>query len=150
MSSSPLTRLRELARAHPLAMAALRWAIGLGLLASTLLWLDLREITDQVRGADAGWLGLARFLLIGSAVGSIFASITFAAAAFSLPMIVDRDVDMITACVTSVNAVLRKVATVDMVVPSSPGRSHSTATRESKLPWMRKSLTSWRFTTRQV
>jgi len=50
---------------------------------------------------------LARFLGIGSAVGSIFALITFSAAAFSLPMIVDRNADTITACITSVNAVLR-------------------------------------------
>jgi len=50
---------------------------------------------------------LLRFLGIGSAVGSIFALITFSAAAFSLPMIVDRDADMVTACITSVNAVLR-------------------------------------------
>ncbi|MEM9303677.1 MAG: DUF2189 domain-containing protein [Pseudomonadota bacterium] len=56
---------------------------------------------------DAGIWGLLRFLSIGSAVGSIFALVTFSSAAFSLPMIVDRDVDMITACVTSVNAVLR-------------------------------------------
>jgi len=52
-------------------------------------------------------IALLRFLAIGSAVGSIFALVTFATAAFSLPMIVDRDADMITACVTSVNAVLR-------------------------------------------
>ncbi len=50
---------------------------------------------------------LLRFLGIGSAVGSIFALVTFSAAAFSLPMIVDRDADMVTACITSVNAVLR-------------------------------------------
>lgn len=50
---------------------------------------------------------LLRFLAIGSAVGSIFALVTFAAAAFSLPMIVDRDADMVTACISSVNAVLR-------------------------------------------
>lgn len=50
---------------------------------------------------------LLRFLGIGSVVGSIFALVTFSAAAFSLPMIVDRDADMITACITSVNAVLR-------------------------------------------
>jgi len=50
---------------------------------------------------------LARFLAIGSAVGSIFALVSFSAAAFSLPMIVDRDADMITACITSINAVLR-------------------------------------------
>lgn len=47
------------------------------------------------------------FLAIGSAVGSIFALIVFAAAAFSLPMLVDREADSITAAVTSVNAVLR-------------------------------------------
>lgn len=53
---------------------------------------------------------LIEFLLIGSAVGSIFAALTFAAAAFSLPMIADRDVDMVTACLTSVHAVLRNKA----------------------------------------
>jgi uncharacterized membrane protein len=56
---------------------------------------------------DHGLMGLLPFLAIGSAVGSIFALVAFAASAFSLPMIVDRQVDMITACVTSVNAVLR-------------------------------------------
>jgi uncharacterized membrane protein len=50
---------------------------------------------------------LARFLAIGSAVGSIFAAITFAASAFSLPMLVDRKVDTITAVLTSANATLR-------------------------------------------
>lgn len=50
---------------------------------------------------------LAEFLLIGSAVGSIFAAITFAVTAFSLPMIADRDVDMVTACISSIHAVLR-------------------------------------------
>ena len=50
---------------------------------------------------------LAGFLAIGSAVGSVFALVTFAFSAFSLPMICDRDADAITAVVTSVNAVLR-------------------------------------------
>lgn len=50
---------------------------------------------------------LATFLAIGSAVGSIFALLTFLLSAFSLPMICDRDADAITAIVTSVNAVLR-------------------------------------------
>lgn len=47
------------------------------------------------------------FLLVGSAIGSIFAALTFSIAAFSLPMIADRNVDMITACLSSINAVLR-------------------------------------------
>ncbi len=57
--------------------------------------------------ADPDWHALSRFLFIGSAVGSIFAAITFAASAFSLPMIMDRQVDTVTAVVTSVNAALR-------------------------------------------
>lgn len=47
------------------------------------------------------------FLVIGTAVGSIFAAITFAASAFSLPMLMDRKADTITAVITSVNATLR-------------------------------------------
>ena len=43
----------------------------------------------------------------GSAIGAVFAAVTFSASAFSLPMIMHRNVDSITAIVTSVNAVLR-------------------------------------------
>jgi uncharacterized membrane protein len=50
---------------------------------------------------------LTVFLVIGSAVGSVFAAITFAASVFSLPFIANRDVDVITAVVSSINAVLR-------------------------------------------
>jgi uncharacterized membrane protein len=53
------------------------------------------------------WTDYLQFLGIGSAVGSIFAVIVFSAAAFSLPMLLDREVDSITAVVTSINAVLR-------------------------------------------
>ncbi len=58
------------------------------------------------------WASIIEFLAIGSAVGSVFAAFTFATAAFSLPMIADRDVDMITACGSSVNAVLRNKRTM--------------------------------------
>ena len=47
------------------------------------------------------------YLGFGSMVGSVFAAVTFSASAFSLPMIMHRDVDSITAIVTSINAVLR-------------------------------------------
>jgi uncharacterized membrane protein len=50
---------------------------------------------------------LAEYLLIGSLVGSVFAALTFAVAVVSLPLIADRDVDMVTACISSVNVVLR-------------------------------------------
>lgn len=50
---------------------------------------------------------LAIFLTVGSTVGSLFAALVFSASAFSLPMMLDRRVDTVTAVLTSVNAVLR-------------------------------------------
>lgn len=50
---------------------------------------------------------LTLYLSIGSAVGAIFAVLTFSISAFSLPMIMHRRVDAITAVITSINAVLR-------------------------------------------
>jgi len=56
---------------------------------------------------DQTWQDLLPYLAFGSLVGSVFAAVTFGASAFSLPMIMHRNVDSITAIVTSVNAVLR-------------------------------------------
>lgn len=53
---------------------------------------------------------LAEFLAVGSLIGTGFAALVFASAAFSLPMVVDRDADMITAVLSSVHAVLRNKA----------------------------------------
>ncbi|MEO0952491.1 MAG: DUF2189 domain-containing protein [Pseudomonadota bacterium] len=50
---------------------------------------------------------LATYLGIGTAVGAVFAAITFSASAFALPMLLHRRVDAITGVVTSINAVLR-------------------------------------------
>ena len=58
-------------------------------------------------GSKPDWGHVASFLLIGSSVGSIFAALSFAASVFSLPMLANRDIDVITAVISSVNAVLR-------------------------------------------
>ena len=50
---------------------------------------------------------LGAFLGVGSAVGAVFAALVFAVSAFSLPMMMDRKVDVVTAMLTSINAVLR-------------------------------------------
>ena len=52
------------------------------------------------------------FLGIGSAVGSIFVTIVFSVSAFSLPMVMDKKVDMLTCCISSINAVLRNKTTM--------------------------------------
>jgi uncharacterized membrane protein len=57
--------------------------------------------------AEAGLADLLVYLGVGTAVGAVFATVTFAVSAFSLPMIMHRRVDAVTAVVTSINAVLR-------------------------------------------
>jgi len=47
---------------------------------------------------------LIMFLSIGSAVGAVFAAVVFCVGAFSIPMMMDRNVDAITAVITSVSA----------------------------------------------
>lgn len=47
------------------------------------------------------------FLVIGALIGGAFAVVVFAVSVVSLPMLLDRDVDVITAMVVSVRAVLR-------------------------------------------
>ena len=56
---------------------------------------------------NPSWSELAPFLAVGTAVGAFFSAIVFAASAFSLPMLMDRRTDTVTAVVTSINAVLR-------------------------------------------
>ena len=56
-------------------------------------------------GASAA--DLAVFLSVGSAIGAMFAAIVFCAGAFSIPMMMDRDIDAVTAVLTSISAVLR-------------------------------------------
>jgi uncharacterized membrane protein len=96
-------------------LAGMRRALGnalifaLMLMVIGLVWIRAGSMVHVFfpAGQEGDWLLLARFLAIGSAIGSIFAAIVFAAAAFSLPMVADRDVDMVTAALSSVNAVLR-------------------------------------------
>jgi len=57
--------------------------------------------------AQPGAAELAGFLAVGTAVGAVFAFLVFGAAAFSLPLMVDRDMDVITAVITSFVAVNR-------------------------------------------
>lgn len=82
---------------------------ALALLIVFLLWARAGSVVHVFfpDNATAHWREVVLFFAIGSAVGSVFAALTFVFSAFSLPMIADRDADAITAIVTSVNAVLR-------------------------------------------
>jgi len=82
---------------------------ALALLVLFLVWARAASMVHVFFPVDANpdWSQVATFLAIGSAVGSIFALLTFVFSAFSLPMICDRDADAVAAIVSSVNAVLR-------------------------------------------
>ncbi|MGI9236740.1 MAG: DUF2189 domain-containing protein [Woeseiaceae bacterium] len=82
---------------------------ALALLVVFLLWARAAVMVTVFFPTDgeATAAELATYLGFGSMIGAVFATITFSASAFSLPMIMHRDVDSITAIVTSINAVLR-------------------------------------------
>ena len=82
---------------------------ALALLVVFLLWARSAVMVTVFFPTDgkATVAELATYLGFGSMIGAVFATVTFSASAFSLPMIMHRDVDSITAIVTSVNAVLR-------------------------------------------
>jgi uncharacterized membrane protein len=62
--------------------------------------------------ADYHLADLALFLGVGTIIGAVFTSVVFTISAFSLPMLMDRKTDAVTAVVTSVNAVLRNKRTM--------------------------------------
>jgi uncharacterized membrane protein len=83
--------------------------LGVVLLVVLLVWAraaSLVHVFFPVRG-NPTWKDLLPFFGVGSLVGALFASVVFAASAFSIPMLMDRKTDAITAVVSSVNAVLR-------------------------------------------
>jgi uncharacterized membrane protein len=75
-----------------------------------LLWVHVGHLLHlffPVGEFKSNAMDLVLFLGIGSAVGAVFAVVVFCISAFSLPMILDRKTDLVTAIVTSINAVLR-------------------------------------------
>jgi uncharacterized membrane protein len=53
------------------------------------------------------WSDVAGYHTVMLMVGGFFAAVTFSFSAFSMPMIMHRNVDAVTAAITSINAVLR-------------------------------------------
>lgn len=74
-----------------------------------LIWARAASMTHILfpEVADAAWTEFIPFFAVGTAEGAVFSAIIFCFSAFSLPMIMDRKVDVVTAIITSINAVLR-------------------------------------------
>lgn len=79
------------------------------LLVVALIWMRAASMVHVFfpMQAEAPWQDLLTFFGIGTIIGALFSAIIFCASAFSLPMILDRHVDMVTAVVTSIHAVMQ-------------------------------------------
>ncbi|MGX1307189.1 putative membrane protein [Amorphus suaedae] len=64
---------------------------------------SLGEIISLVLTTAEG----ARYAIMGTAVGALFAGATFLIGVVGAPMLLDRDVDVLTACTTSARAVMK-------------------------------------------
>ena len=65
-------------------------------------FVTVREFVDVVTGTPAGLL----FLALGHVDGAILALVTFTLTVVSFPLLLDRDIDFVTAMITSVKAVV--------------------------------------------
>jgi len=63
--------------------------------------LDLGELLKQIGTTTHGWI----FLVVGHVVGAAIALLVFSISVISIPMLFDRDIDIITAIRTSVSVV---------------------------------------------
>ncbi|MCW9030748.1 MAG: DUF2189 domain-containing protein [Gammaproteobacteria bacterium] len=74
-----------------------------------LIWARAATMTHILypETSNAVWTQFIPFFTVGTLEGVVFSAIIFCFSAFSLPMIMDRKVDVVTAVITSINAVLR-------------------------------------------
>ena len=82
---------------------------GFILLVVFLIWIrsaSMLHVFYPVQ-ANSELSGYFIFYGVGTVVGAVFSAIIFCASALSLPMIMDRKADMVTAVITSINAVLK-------------------------------------------
>ncbi|MGE3915496.1 MAG: DUF2189 domain-containing protein [Hyphomicrobiaceae bacterium] len=63
--------------------------------------LDLGELLREIGSTSHGWV----FLVVGHAVGAAIALLVFSISVISIPMLLDRDIDVVTAIRTSVRLV---------------------------------------------
>lgn len=82
------------------------WAYQVRLvLALTLHYRHFRTVEDLLVGVFTTSDG-AVFLLIGSLVGAILATVLYSVTVIAMPLLLDKDVDFVTAMITSVQTVL--------------------------------------------
>ena len=121
-----ISRGLEAGRVLPLGEALVAWranpvpllGLGLGLVLFLIIWIRLAVMifalsfpyeTPNLETMVSAALFTTQgniFLLLGTVVGSVMATLAFVLSVFSLPLLLDRKVDLVQAIVTSVVAVV--------------------------------------------
>lgn len=71
------------------------------------LFLGLSPMTNISSSLSVFWTGQGMLMIaVGTGVGAMFATLVFALSVFGMPMIIDRDVDFMTALLTSITQVM--------------------------------------------
>lgn len=88
-----------------------QWVFAVVIGVIGLVWLRAATIIHVFYPEDAhpALEELLTFFAIGTSAGAVFAGLVFGISAFSLPMMVDRNVDAITAGLTSLSAVMNNM-----------------------------------------
>ncbi len=83
------------------------WAFGVMLMIFMIFWLRVASLIHALYPAylDPNLTNLLPFLVIGVAVGAVFTAVVFFITAFTQPILMERQVDLATAVLTSMNAV---------------------------------------------
>jgi uncharacterized membrane protein len=88
-----------------------QWAFAVLLAVAMIFWMRiaalLHALYPSVQGAPL--TEFAPFLITGSVVGAVIAAVIFSISAFSIPLMMERRVDIMTAVFTSFNAVKSNV-----------------------------------------
>ena len=83
------------------------WAFGLMLMIIMIFWLRVAALLHAFypQYLDPSLINLLPFLAVGTCIGAIFTVIVFFLTAFTQPILMERQVDLATAVLTSMNAV---------------------------------------------
>jgi len=83
------------------------WAFAILLLVIMIFWLRVASIIHALYPpyVSQDMSELIPFLIVGSVIGGIFSVLVFTISAFTQPMLVERKIDLMTAVLSSINAV---------------------------------------------
>lgn len=88
-----------------------QWIFAVVVFVIALIWMRFATIIHVFypEGADPSLEELVTFFAVGTSVGAFFLGLVFGISAFSLPMMVDRKVDAISAGLSSLGAVMNNM-----------------------------------------